>query len=157
QGTVKQEDVLYVIVQGPDGSIRAWGKAAQLAQIPPLEHRRGAPQRDPRFDNKTEVFRFRWGSDEVYEIVQRITTRRGRSREEIGLSVGGEEQTIGLTRIGMSLAVQPIDEAVGRVKLTIMLVTSLVIAVGILATVFLVKFMMRPVRELVDAAGRIER
>jgi signal transduction histidine kinase/CheY-like chemotaxis protein len=155
EGVVKQEDVLYVIVQGPDGVIRAAGKAAQLAEIPPLELP-GGVRRELAPGDKTKIFRFRWGSEEIHEIVHRVTTTRRRA-EEIGLTVGGEEQTLGWARVGISLALQPINEAVSNVKRTITLVTCLVIAAGILAAVLVAKFMMRPLRELAQGAQRIEK
>src|SRR5262249_29209794 len=99
----------------------------------------------------------RWGSDEIYEIVQRVTTRAGRRREEIAFTLGGQEQTLGWARIGTSLALQPVDEAVSSVKRTITVVTCLVIVVGIMAAVLLVKFMVRPLRELAEGAQRIEK
>ena len=156
EGVVKQEDVLYVIVQGSDKRIRASGKAAQLAEIPPLNLSRGAA-RDLATGDKMEVFRLRWGSDDIYEIVHRVTTRGGRAREEIGFGVGGEEQTIGWARIGISLAVQPIEETISDIKRTIAMVTGLVIIVGILVAVLLVKIIVRPLRDLAAGAQRIEK
>ncbi|MGH6693141.1 MAG: HAMP domain-containing protein, partial [Gammaproteobacteria bacterium] len=156
EGVVKQEDVLYVVVQGADRRILASVKAAQLAEIPPLDLKRDAVHDRP-YGDKTEVFRLRWGPDDVYEIVHKLTTRGGRSREEIGFGAGGEEQIIGWARIGMSLALQPINESVNSIKRTIMLVTSLVIVVAILAAVLLVKIIVRPLRDLAAGAERIEK
>jgi len=155
-GAVSQEDVLYVIVQDADRRVVASGKAPQLEEIPsPDLPRVAAREFAPR--DRIEVFRLRAGSDNVYEIVHRVTTRGGRSREEIGFGVGGEEQTVGWARIGMSLALKPIEETVDSIKRTTAAVTALVIVVGILAAVILVRIIVRPVRDLAAGARRIEK
>jgi signal transduction histidine kinase/CheY-like chemotaxis protein len=156
RGAVRQEDVLYVVVQDGDRHVLASAKATQLGEIPPLALTRVAVPGLTSGD-RIEVFRLRWGSDDIYEIVHRITTRSGRSREEIGLGVGGEEQTIGWARIGMSLALRSINETVGNIKQTTTMVTTLVILVGILAAVVLVKIIVRPLRDLASGAQRIEK
>ncbi len=131
EGVIKQEDVLYVVVQGADGQIRAQAKAAQLKEIPPL-----ATPRQPRADmmtpeeKATRVYTVRWGQDEIYEIVHPVKTRVGRGREEIGLTLGGDEQTLGWARIGMSLSLKRVDETVTKVKRTMTVVTFLVAIFG---------------------------
>jgi len=155
EGVIAQEDVLYVVVQGADGRIRAQAKAAQLKEIPPL-----ATPRQPRLDmmtpeKATRVYMVRWGKDDIYEIEHPVKTRVGRGREEIGLTLGGDEQTLGWARLGMSLSLKRVDETVTKVKRTMTVVTFLVIVVGVLVAVLLVRFIVRPLRELAGAAQRI--
>jgi signal transduction histidine kinase/CheY-like chemotaxis protein len=97
----------------------------------------------------------RWGNDDIYEILYPVRTRIGRGREEIGLTLGGDEQTIGWARIGMSLSLKRVEETVANVNRTMAGVTFLVIVVGVLVAVLLVRFIVRPLRALADAAQRI--
>src|SRR5262249_10316572 len=155
EGVITQEDVLYVVVQGADGQIRAQAKAGQLKEIPPL-----TTPRQPRLDmmtseTATQGYMVRWGKDDIYEIVHPVKTRVGRGREEIGLTLGGDEQTLGWARLGMSLSLKRVEETVTKVKRTMTIVTFLVIVVGVLVAVVLVRFIVRPLRELAGAAQRI--
>ena len=154
-GVIKQEDVLYVVIQDEHGQIRAQAKADQLKDIPPVSMHRSALQGGRGADPATRAYVVRWGGEKIYEIVHPITTRVKREREEIGLSLGGTEQTIGWAGVGMSLSLQRVNETVVGVQRTIAMLTLGVIVLGIIVTAFLVKVIVRPIKQLVAATRRI--
>ena len=151
---VKQEDVLYVMILDEKGRIRAQAKAEQLAVIPSLTVPRTALADLGWADSATRAYLLQ-GKERIYEIVHPITTRVQREREEIGLTLGGREQTIGWARVGMSLSLKRVNETIVGVQRTILLVTSLVIVLGVIVTVFLIKVIVRPVKQLALATRRL--
>ena len=154
-GVIKQEDVLYVVIQGAQGQIRAQAKANQLQAIPPVAVQRSALPGVRGADPTTRTYVVRWGGEQIYEIVHPVTTRVKREREEIGLSLGGTEQTIGWAGVGMSLSLQRVNETIVGVQRTIALLTLGVIVLGIVVTALLVKVIVRPIQQLVAATRRI--
>jgi len=155
EGVIKQEDVLYVVIQDESGRIRAQAKAEQLEEIPPATVARSAFHGLTWSDPLTRAYVVRWGGEQIYEIIQPVRTRVRRGREEIGLTLGGEEQTIGRAVIGMSLSLKRVNETIVGVRRTIALVTLLVIVLGIVVTTFLVKVIVRPIKQLAAATRRI--
>ena len=155
EGVIKQEDVLYALIQDEEGNIRAQAQADQAAGIPPASAPR-SPYRAPRWsESSTQVYIVTWKGEQIYEIVQPIRTQVRREREEIGLSLGGQERTIGWANIGMSLHLQRVNETVVAIQHTIALATAGVIVVGVAITAFLVKVIVRPIRQLAGATRQI--
>ncbi|MBI3328304.1 MAG: HAMP domain-containing protein, partial [Nitrospinae bacterium] len=155
EGVIKQEDVLYVVVKDEGGEVRAEAKADQLKAIPPLTVERSARQGVRGADPGTDVYVITWGGEQIYEIAHPITTRVKREREEIGLSMGGEERTIGWAVVGMSLSLKRVNETIVRVQRTIALVTLAVIVLGIVVTALLVQVIVGPIKQLAAATRRI--
>jgi signal transduction histidine kinase/DNA-binding response OmpR family regulator len=155
EGVIKQEDVLYVVIRGQNDQIRAQAKAGQLREIPPATVSRSALEREKWADASTRVYLVSWGGEQIYEIVQPVKTRVRREREEIGLTFGGREQTIGWAAVGMSLSLKRVEETIVGVQWTIALLTSAVIVLGIVVTALLVKVIVRPIKQLVGATKRI--
>lgn len=155
EGVITQEDVLYVVIQDGKGKIRAQAKAEQLQEIPPVTVARSLLQGLKGVDPLTRASVIRWGGEQIYELVQPITTQVKREREEIGLTLGGEEQTIGWARVGMSLSLKRVNETIVGVQRTIALLTLLVVILGVVVTVFLVKVIVRPIKQLAAATRRI--
>ncbi len=143
------------MIRDEAGNIRAQAQAEQAAGIPPASAQR-APYHAPRWsESSTQVYIVTWQGEQIYEIVQPITTQVRRQREEIGLSLGGQERTIGWANIGMSLHLQRVNETVVAIQHTIALATVGVIVVGIAITAFLVKVIVRPIRQLAGATRQI--
>jgi signal transduction histidine kinase/DNA-binding response OmpR family regulator len=155
EGVVTQEDVLYVVIRDETGQIRAQAQADQLKEIPPATAERDALQALRWEDASTQAYAIHWGREQIYEIVQPITTQVKREREEIGLSLGGQERVIGWASIGMSLHLKRVNETIVGVQRTIALLTLGVIALGIAVAAFLVKVIVRPIKQLVGATKLI--
>jgi signal transduction histidine kinase/CheY-like chemotaxis protein len=154
-GVIKQEDVLYVVIQDEQGQIRTQAKASQLKTIPPGHMQRSALPGVSGADPVTRAYVVRWGGEQIYEIVHPITTQVKREREEIGLSLGGTERTIGWAGVGMSLSLQRVNETLIGVQWTIVMLTLGVIVLGIVVTALLVQVIVRPIKQLVAATRRI--
>lgn len=106
-------------------------------------------------DATTQAYHVRWGGERIYEIVHPITTQVKREREEIGLSLGGQEQVIGWASVGMSLHLKKVNDTIVGIQRTIALLTLGAIVLGIAVTAVLVKIIVRPIKELVGATTRI--
>jgi len=100
------------------------------------------------------------GRMDVVEIAYPVFTRRGqRANEEIGFLLEEEEssnrrlETIGEVRVSISLA----DgwKELADLQWAFGLLTLAVTLFGVLLTVLLVKIVVRPIRSLVEATGRI--
>ena len=154
-GVLKQEDVLYVVIQDEQRQTRAHTKASQLQVIPPVSVERSVLSGFKGGDPFTHAYGIRWGGEQLYEIVHPITTRIKREREEIGLSLGGTEHTIGWASVGMSLSLQQVNAALMQVQRTIAMLTIGVIVLSIVVTAFLVKVIARPITQWVAATRRI--
>lgn len=144
-----------MVIQDAQQQIRAHTKASQLQAIPPVSVPRAVLPGFKSGDAFTHAYGMHWEGEQLYEIVHPITTRVKREREEIGLSLGGTEQTIGWASVGMSLSLQQVNAALIHVQRTIALLTFGVIVLSIVVTAFLVKVIARPITQLVAATRRI--
>jgi nitrogen fixation/metabolism regulation signal transduction histidine kinase len=154
-GVITQEDVLYVVIQDAQGQIRVQAKADQLRAIPPVAAQRSAAHGARWTDRAAEVSMVQWGGEQIYEIVQPVKTTVARGREEIELSLGGKEQTIGWAGVGMSLSLQRVHETIVRVQWTIAWLTLGVIVLGIVVSAVLVQVIVRPIKQLAAATQQI--
>jgi signal transduction histidine kinase/CheY-like chemotaxis protein len=155
EGVIKQEDVLYAVIRDVAGDIRAQAQAEQVSEIPPMSVPRSEFHAPKWPESATRVYVVKWGREQIYEIVQPITTQVRREREEIGLSLGGQEQTIGWANIGMSLQLKQVNETIVAIQRSIALLTLGVIVVGVAVTAVLVKVIVRPITQLADATRQI--
>ncbi len=164
-GVIREEDVLYAVIENEAGEPLAGSHSAQLAKIPPRTAERTALQDLGWTDPTTRAYHVSWGGEVFYEITFPVKTLQvKREREEIGLTLeetlgtGGlarSEKTIGLAAVGMSLSQRRVNATIKSIYLTIALLTGLVILVGIGVTVFLVKVIAGPIKELAEAAKQI--
>ena len=97
---------------------------------------------------------------EVLSVAYPVFTRRGtRTNEEIGFLLEEEEssnnklETIGEVKIGFSM--EPTRLELAELRSIFGMLTLAVIAFGLLATVLLVRIVVRPIRSLVEATQRI--
>ena len=165
EGVMREEDVLYVVIQNEAGEPLAWAQAKQLQEIPPRTAERVALEALDWADPSTQAYQMKWGKEIIYEIVHPIKTKQvRREREEIGLTLEGtlgkekalgSEKTIGSAAVGMSLSLKRVDETISNIYRTIALLTVLVILAGIGVTVFLVKVIAGPIQQLAAATKRI--
>jgi signal transduction histidine kinase/CheY-like chemotaxis protein len=155
EGVIKQEDVLYAVIRDEAGNIRAQAQADQVTTIPPAHAPRSMFHVSRWPESATRVHIVTWGREQIYEVVHPITTQVQREREEIGLSLGGQERTIGWANIGMSLQLKRVNDTIIAVQRSIALLTLGVIVVGIAVTAFLVKVIVRPIKQLAGATRQI--
>lgn len=165
EGVIREEDVLYAVIQNDVGDRLASAQSKQLREIPPGTVERTALGDMDWTDASTRAYQMEWGEEVIYEIVHPITTREVRwEREEIGLTLEetlggkgalGDEKTIGMAAVGMSLSLKRVNETITNIYWTIALLTLLVILAGIGVTIFLVRVIAGPVKELATAAKRI--
>lgn len=163
EGVIREEDVLYAVIQNEAGEPLAVARSAQLQQVPPRTAERSLLEGMAWI--LTQVYQIKWGKDVIYEIVYPIKTKQvKREREEIGLTLeetlgrGGaseSERTIGLVAVGMSLSLKRVNETIINIYRNIVVLTGLVILAGIGVTVFLVRVIAGPVKQLASAAKRI--
>ena len=164
QGLIREEEVLYVVIEDAGGVVLAAGKAEQLKAIPPA----GTPGRPwtgrAWADPATRVTQIPWEGDTVYEVGHPVRTRVvRREREALGFpsaqapraAAAVDERTIGRARMGMSLSVRRVSETLTGVRQAITLVLLLVGLAGIIVTVLLVRVIVRPIKELVTGTARL--
>ncbi len=164
-GVIREEDVLYAVIENEAGGPLAGSHSAQLARIPPRTAERTALGNLGWTDPNTRAYEINWGGELFYEITFPVKTLQvRREREEIGLTLedtlgtGGaarSEKTIGLAAVGMSLSQKRVKATTDSINFNIALLTGLVILVGIGVTIFLVKKIVGPIKELAEAAGQI--
>jgi signal transduction histidine kinase len=155
EGVIRQEDVLYVVIQDAEGEIRAQAHAGQPEEIPPLSLARSPMEGIRWADPSTRAFVVTWRGERIYELVHPVKTQGKREREEIGLTVGGQEQTIGWATVGMSLSLRRVDETIVQVRWTTALLTLVVVVFGIVVTALLARVIVGPINKLAAATKRI--
>jgi len=165
EGVIREEDVLYAVVQNEAGEVVAAAHSKQLAEIPPQTAQRGSLQGVSWTDPLTRAYQILWGGEVIYELAYPIKTKQvRREREEIGLAldtalsergVSGSERTIGMAAVGMSLSLKQVNETIVNIFRNIVLLTGLVILAGIGVTIFLVKVIAGPIKQLAEAAKQI--
>ncbi|MGB8658731.1 MAG: ATP-binding protein [Candidatus Zixiibacteriota bacterium] len=158
KGLSQEEDVEYVVVQDRIGNVLAeWDRTAKdyvfcTGRLSVMQQTFGEGKPCERhFAVKGEEF-----CDFSYPIK---TTRVERSKEELGLILEDKkdlvtrEERIGVAHIGLFL--QHMRKEIADMKRIVILLTTLVVAVGVLLTIFLVNIFVRPVRKLVQATERV--
>jgi signal transduction histidine kinase len=164
-GVIKEEDVLYAIVQNENGEALAAARSAQLPILPPRNVERTQLSDMSWTSATTRAYQIHWGDETFYEITFPVRTQEiKREREEIGLlmdempssgSVPATEKNIGLAAVGMSLSQKRVNATIVDIYRNIALLTLLVICAGIAVTVLLVRVIAGPINELATAAKRI--
>ncbi|MGH7854508.1 MAG: ATP-binding protein [Candidatus Binatia bacterium] len=165
EGVIKEEDVLYVVVQNEEGEALAAARSSQLPILPPRDVER-SQLRDVSWTSSTvRAYQIRWGGEIFYEITFPVRTHQVKlEREEIGLmideppavgSVSAGEKNIGLAAVGMSLSQKRVNATIINILRNIALLTLLVILAGVAVTVLLVRVIAGPINELAIAAKRI--
>jgi len=165
EGVLREEDVLYAVVQNEAGELLAGAHSAQLRQLPPRTVDRRALTGKAWADASTQAYEITWAQDVFYEISYPIKIKQvRRAREEIGLTLdetlgigqtSGSEKTIGMAAVGMSLSLKRVNATINNIYRNIAFLTFVVILAGIGVTVFLVRVIAGPVNELAMAAKRI--
>ena len=189
EGVIREEDVLYAVIQNEAGEPLAGAHSSQLPELPPRTVERkvleGVSWVDPltqayqiiwgqhlratvsvqMSDPLTQAYQIKWGDQVFYEIVYPIKTQQiRREREEIGLTIEDtlgrknapeSERTIGLAAVGMSLSLKRVNATIMNIYRNIALLTGLVILAGIGVTVFLVRVIGGPIKQLAEAARRV--
>ncbi len=158
EGLYQEVELVYIIIQDRQGNILAdWERTEEYHRIPT---RKLARSGQALKDEKPSKDYFVANGGEFYNFSCPIkTTQVERSKEEVGLILDHKkdmvtrEEKIGRAHIGMSL--QHMRKEIADMKRIIVLLTFLVVAVGILLTIFLVNLFIKPVKRLVQATERI--
>jgi signal transduction histidine kinase len=164
-GVIKEEDVLYAVVQNENGEALAAARSTQLPILPPRDVER-TQLRDVSWSSAaTLAYQIHWGDETFYEITFPVRTQQiKREREEIGLlmdetpgggSIPATDKNIGLAAVGMSLSQKRVNATIIDIYRNIAMLTLLVICAGIAVTVLLVRVIAGPINELATAAKRI--
>jgi len=157
RGVMKEEDVVYAVIQDENGTILAQVEAEQPIEIP--EETRKAIEKEALNAEVTQVKSYKVKSGSFYDIISPIITIESeRDREEIELLSGeleeeGTEKKIGVTRIGISMA--NMNKQINEVKKIVTLLTLAVVSVGIIGTILFVGRLVKPIKLLVLGTERI--
>lgn len=160
KGLSQEEDVVYVLIQDKNGNILA---GLEKRKLTPAFIKQKEIIMSEAFKNEG-FFRKHWVSEEEgsgycafgYPIK---TTKVERSKEELGIifdkqmSSERRKEKIGVAQVGMSLAY--VRKEIARMKNIIVLLTTLVVGIGILLTIFLVDIIVKPIQKLVFATDKV--
>jgi two-component system NtrC family sensor kinase len=157
-GLFQEDEVVHISIKDRNGQLLAdWGRTEQYHRIYRIRHK--ATLRGIRGEISSKQYFVAHGR-EFYDFSHPIkTTRVDRSREEVGLLLDGKkdlvtrEETIGVASIGISL--QNMRREIAEMQQIVVLLTLLVVAVGVLLTIFLVNIFVKPVKRLVQATERV--
>ena len=159
KGLSQQEDVAYIIIQDRNGNILA---QLESQKFPPFSIRQKESVISKAFEKKglfTKHYEEEKGSGFCNFSYPILTTKVLRSKEEVGIisdqqaGLGIKEERIGVAHVGMSLANMRKESA--SMKNIIVLLTALVVAIGILLTIFLVNIIVNPIQQLVFATDKV--
>jgi signal transduction histidine kinase len=157
QGVYQEEEVVYIAIRDREGNLLAdWDQSTEYHQV----HAKRWERVTPGLEETASKEYFASKGKEFCSFSCPIrTTRVERSREEVGLLPEGKKdlftrkKRIGLAQIGMSL--QNMRAEIVEMRRIVVLLTLLVVAVGVLLTIFLVNIFIKPVRRLVRATERV--
>ncbi len=157
EGLFLEEEVVQVAILNRKGDLLAdWGRTDQYRRI--YRERFDSPQEGTTGSGVSRQYFVSHGM-EFYSFSCPIkTTRVERSKEEVGIledkrDLTATEEIIGTASVGLSL--QNMRREIADMTRIVVLLTALVVAVGILLTIFLVDLFVRPVRRLVQATERV--
>ena len=157
KGVMKEDDVVYAIIHDKDGKILAQAEVAAPIEI--SEKVRKTIAQKALKAQETQILSYEVKNESLYDIASPIkTVDSKKAREEIGLFLDeveqeGEEEKIGVARIGISLA--HMNEQISAVKKIAILLTLAVIGVGILGTILFVRTFVQPIKQLALGTERI--
>ncbi|MCK4224581.1 MAG: HAMP domain-containing protein [candidate division Zixibacteria bacterium] len=157
EGLYQEEEVVYIVIKDKKGNILAdWDRTKEYYQV---HSQRLSVDKQILTEEPSKEYFVAHGK-EFYDFSCPIkTTRVERSKEEVGLILEDKKELvtrkkkIGVVQIGMSL--QHMRKDIADMKRIIVLLTFLVVAVGVLLTIFLVNIFIRPVKRLVHATERV--
>lgn len=157
EGLCQEAEVIYINVWDRTGEILAeWDRGAEFHRVHSQilsDHARASVTLPSK-----EYFVFK-GEEFLNFSCPVRTTRVERSKEEVGLLLEGKnaaitrKKQIGLAEMGMSL--QNMRREIAEMKRIVVLLTALVVAVGVMLTIFLVNIFIRPVKKLVQATEKV--
>jgi len=157
---LRGEDAIYVFIRNKSGEV-----LVSHGERPVESMSTKVIADDPTVQEQEAVFNFRIAeSDILFDVIcDVITVREKRSREDIGLLQpdtlsaprSSRMEKIGTVQIGLSKARKL--EYMRKAKLGTAGLTVAVTVLGILATVVLVRVMVKPIRRLAIATGAVSR
>jgi signal transduction histidine kinase/HAMP domain-containing protein len=159
KGLALQEDVAYIIIQDRNGNILAQLESQKFS---PFSTQQKEFVIFKAFEKKglfTKHYEEEKGGGFCNFSYPIQTTKVLRSKEEVGIifdqqaGSGVKEEKIGVAHVGMSLA--SMRKEIASMKNIIVLLTALVVAIGILLTVFLVNIIVNPIQQLVFATDKV--
>ena len=157
EGLYQETEVVYINILDRNGNVLAeWDRSPEFHRIH-SKTRSGDAQLTATLPSKKYLV---FHGKEFFNFSCPIkTTRVERSKEEVGLLLEGKngaatrKKQIGLAQIGMSL--QNMRREIAEMQRIVVLLTVLVVAAGVMLTIFLVNIFIRPVKKLVQATERV--
>jgi len=157
-GLYQEEEVVHITILNKRGELLTdWGRTEEYQRI--YRRRLGVSGQKVKDEIPSKQY-FVADDKEFYNFSCPIKTRRvERSKEEVGLLLENKkgsvtrEEKIGIANIGMSL--QNMRKEIADMTRIAVLLTVLVVAVGVLLTIFLVNIFIKPVKRLVYATERV--
>ncbi len=159
KGLAQQEGVDYIVIQDRNGKVLAELEAERFSPSHSREKAHIVSEIFKKEGPSTEYYSFEEDGDQFCSFSYPIqTTKIPRSKEELGIIFDekagfGTKETIGMAHVGMSLANMHKD--IASMKDIIVLLTSLVVGIGILLTIFLVNIIVKPIQKLVFATDKV--
>ncbi len=157
EGLFLEEEVVHVAIRDKRGKLLAdWGRTEEYHRIYREELTASAGSAPGQVVSK-KYFVAR--DMEFYDFACPIkTTRVERSKEEVGIledkkDLVTKEQVIGTAHVGLSL--QNMRREIADMTQIVVLLTAMVVAVGVVLSMFLVSIFIRPVKKLVYATERV--
>ena len=77
-GVIREEDVLYAVIQNEAGERLAWVQSEQLQEIPPGTAERKVLEGMDWADPSTQAYQMEWKEEVIFEIVHPIKTKQVR-------------------------------------------------------------------------------
>ncbi|MFC1646335.1 sensor histidine kinase [Candidatus Omnitrophota bacterium] len=158
QGLLKEEDVVYCLVQDNKAEVLVSAGLIEPSQIF-KEANRDIKQELEREEPRIRFYLSDQG-EPIYDIATLIVTQWIEKRHEeiapMGPGIEGLiEENIGVARVGVSLF--NTNQQIDRLRKMAVLWISVVVGIGALVAVFLVKIIVNPVRQLVLGTQRIAK
>jgi len=163
QEVLKDEDTAFVAVLDDEGK-PLFSSATRGFHLPPLSTLANEARRDPiletGIEGKRHLFREPGQQGELYLFAFPVLTHRGETAgEEIGFlpdtptEMGVRRERIGSVLIGLSTRARIFE--LHRLEKALGIATAIVVGIGIILTFLLVRIVVGPIKQLVEATRRI--
>jgi signal transduction histidine kinase/ActR/RegA family two-component response regulator len=163
QEILKETDAAFVVILDESGK-PLFEEANPGFRTPPLSVLTAEAERDSsgieRSEGELRLFHEPLHQEDIYLFSFPVLTRRGGSvGEEIGFlpdaagSKGARRDRIGWVLVGLSTRARSLE--IHRLENALSVATVVVILIGIILTVLLVRIIVEPVKQLVEASRRI--
>jgi signal transduction histidine kinase/HAMP domain-containing protein len=157
EGLFSEAEVVHITIRDKEGKPLAdWGRTERYHQV--YQQRANLPGQGIEDHIYSKHYFVAHGQEFLSFTYPIKTTRVERSREEVGIledkkDLITREEIIGTANVGLSL--QNMRREIADMKRMVVLLTILVVAAGVVLTIFLVNIFIKPVKRLVYATERV--